>query len=123
MGLSRLPAIVHERALSRRCPALRAAALAGVLACAFGVSPASGQVRPPARPATTALPSAQPDETNGWASLRVPGGTAALLRAAGVTETEPRMRALLAVIRSVHDVGPGIDQAADQRRTRFEGYL
>ena len=59
----------------------------------------------------------------GWASLRVPGGTAALLTAAGLDGVRPRATAVLDVIRVAHELPEGIEPAADERRTRLFEYL
>src|SRR5512137_1076774 len=72
--------------------------------------------------AQTAAPPSKPqaaDTTgNGVASMPVPGGTAALLAAAGLDPSRPRVTALLDIIRVVHRVPEGIEPALDERRAR-----
>jgi hypothetical protein len=56
-------------------------------------------------------------------SLAVPGGTAALARAAGIDPTLPRARVMLTAIRVLHELTEGVDAAADSRRRRVVKYL
>ena len=66
---------------------------------------------------------AQAPGPHGWQSLRVPGGTAALLKAAGLDESLPRTRALRDVIHVIYDTQPGVNDAIDARRRNVMTYL
>lgn len=57
------------------------------------------------------------------ASLRVPGGTAALLAAAGLDPARPRTTALLDTISVVHEVREGVAPVTDERRARLLAYF
>ena len=59
----------------------------------------------------------------GWRSLRVPGGVAPLLKAAGLDESLPRTRALRDVIHVLYDTQPGVNDAFDARRRNVITYL
>ena len=59
----------------------------------------------------------------GFASLPVPGGTAALARVAGVDTDTPRGVVLLQIIRVVHEAPTGSDPARDERVARVRAYL
>ena len=59
----------------------------------------------------------------GWHSLRVPGGVAALLKAAGMDESLPRTRALREVVHVIYDTPSGANDAFDARRLDFITYL
>ena len=59
----------------------------------------------------------------GWRSLRVPGGVAPLLKAAGLDESLPRTRALRDVIHVIYDTQPGVNDAFDARRRNVITYL
>ena len=74
-----------------------------------------------AGPCRAQLPG--PDADGGLASLSVPGGTAALARAAGVESGIPRGILLLQVVRAVHEAPSGADPARDERVRRFRAYL
>ena len=63
------------------------------------------------------------DESSGLSSLHVPGGTSALLSAAGLDPARPRATAMLDIIRVVHELPDGADPQADERRARLRGYL
>jgi hypothetical protein len=56
-------------------------------------------------------------------SIRVPGGTAALLKAAGLEESLPRTRALREVIHVIYDTQEGVNNAFDARRRDAISYL
>jgi hypothetical protein len=64
-----------------------------------------------------------PDTDGGLASLPVPGGTAALARAAGVEHGVPRGILLLQIVRATHEAPPGSDPVRDERVRRFRAYL
>jgi len=82
----------------------------------FGLAVAAGaQAAGPAR-----APAPGP---HGWHSLRVPGGAAALLNAAGLDESLPRTRALGDVIHVIYDTQPGVNDAFDARRRNLITYL
>jgi hypothetical protein len=66
---------------------------------------------------------AQAPGPHGWHSLRVPGGVAPLLKAAGLDESLPRTRALRDVIQVVYETQPGTNDAFDARRRNFITYL
>jgi hypothetical protein len=68
-------------------------------------------------------PAARDADSAGLASLAVPGGTAALARAAGVDSATPRGILLLQIIRAVHEAPTGSDAARDERVRRFRAYL
>jgi len=59
----------------------------------------------------------------GWISVRVPGGTAALMKAAGLDPATPRAQVLWTLIRSLHSFPPGLEPAADRRRVSVFTYL
>ncbi len=59
----------------------------------------------------------------GWSTLRVPGGTSGLLRAAGLDPSTPRAQALWTLVRSLYSYADRIDPNADQRRQRVFSYL
>ena len=72
--------------------------------------------------------AAQPQIASGagpgaWASVRVPGGVPALLKAAGLDESLPRARALRDVIHVIYDTQAGADESLDARRRRFVEYM
>ena len=82
----------------------------------FGLAVAAGaQAAGPAR-----APAPGP---HGWHSLRVPGGAAALLNAAGLDVSLPRTRALGDVIHVLYDTQPGVNDAFDARRRNVITYL
>jgi hypothetical protein len=72
------------------------------------------------------LSAARPPEreaSGGLATLSVPGGTAALARAAGVEASTPRGILLLQVVRAMHEAPAGSDPVRDERIRRFQSYL
>ena len=83
-----------------------------LIACSCAVASIASAVPPE--------PAARPTASG---VLRVPGGTAALLEVAGLDPGLPRARALLDIIRVVHEVGDGVDAELDARRSRLVAYL
>jgi len=103
--LKRLPVSVPMCSISRRVGGL-------ALALALTV-PGAG----------LAQSAAAADPTGEMRSLRVPGGTAGLARAAGIDPALPRARVMLTAIRVLHELTEGVDAAADTRRRRIAEYL
>ncbi len=56
-------------------------------------------------------------------SLRVPGTTAALAKAAGIDGSGPRGRVILDVIRVLYESPPGVNAELDERLGRLRSYL
>lgn len=71
---------------------------------------------------STGQPAAAPPG-GGLTSLSVPGGTAALARAAGVENVTPLGILPLQIIRAVHEAPAGADPLRDERMRRFRAYL
>ena len=67
--------------------------------------------------------SAAAQSPGGWSSAFVPGGSAALLTAAGLDPGRLRTTVLLDVIRAVHELPEGLDKPLDERRLNLYGYL
>ncbi len=63
------------------------------------------------------------DDAGALASLRVPGGTAALARAAGLDDGAPRGGVLLDVVRVLYESPAGADVARDARVDALREYL
>ena len=107
----------------------------GVDATAQTASAPPARSQQPAKPITSATPppvgrtlepppQRPPASRSGEpGSLRVPGGVAALLTAAGLEPTRPRATALLDVIRVAHHLREGIDPVSEERRARVVGYI
>ncbi|MCX6539850.1 MAG: hypothetical protein NT151_13090 [Acidobacteria bacterium] len=58
-----------------------------------------------------------------WSHVRVPGGTAVLLRVAGLDPATPRAQALWSLVRSLYAFAEKFEPVADQRRSRVYAYL
>jgi hypothetical protein len=104
----------------RRTPAgsIRALLLASLLAAG------SSDDRAGAQPAAArGTPQGSAHAWDATAGMRVPGGTAALLAAAGLDPTRPRATALLDVIRVTHHLREGVELASEERRARVVGYI
>jgi len=72
---------------------------------------------------STAQPAAAPPGSGALTNLSVPGGTAALARAAGVENATPRGILPLQIIRAMHEAPAGADPLRDERMRRFRAYL
>jgi hypothetical protein len=68
-------------------------------------------------------PPAHPDQAGSLSSLAVPGGAAALARAAGLDDSLPRGAVLLQVIRVMQAAPSGSDSLRDQHLARLREYL
>jgi hypothetical protein len=64
-----------------------------------------------------------PSDAAASSSLRVPGGTAALLRAAGLDPATPRAQVVWSMVRSLDSFAAGLERDADRRRSRVFAYL
>jgi hypothetical protein len=108
-----------------------AACLVGVAGVAQPAAASQGSVSSGQRPpgATSVPPAGAARKTeapapDAWpGSLRVPGGTRALLTAAGLDPSRPRATALLDIIRVVHQVREGVQAPVDERRNALKTYL
>jgi hypothetical protein len=119
---------------------VRRVALAAIFSACLAGSVSHAQPSPTSPPASSAARSQRPGGTpagtsaaaarevpvpaDAWpGSLRVPGGTAALLTAAGLGPSRPRATALLDVIRVIHAVREGVQAPVDERRNALYAYL